>query len=190
SPGTFPATRYCPAWCRPTGRSTTLGSCLPASAILSGSKLSSSSTSSAPAPWLPWICNGTASGASSGSATVSAARSIPAGGFSLSRPTQPAEKSVGAEAFNPCALIPVYNHPAKLAHSTTALSDDGPPVVLVDDSSDYECRQLTSALAATTAGIRLIRRPCICGKGAAVKDWLWAARHHGYSHAFQIDADG
>src|SRR5690554_216670 len=190
SPGTFPATRYCPAWCRPTGRSTTLGSCLPASTILSGSKVSSSSTSSAPAPWLPWICNGTASGASSSSATVPAARSIPAGAFSLSRPTPPAEKSVGAEAFSPCRLVPVYNHPAKLADTITALRADGLPVVLVDDGSDHECRQLMAALAATTAGIHLIRRPCNGGKGAAVKDGLWAARHHGYSHAIQIDADG
>ncbi len=97
---------------------------------------------------------------------------------------------MGAEAFNPCALVPVYNHPAKLAETITALRADGLPVVLVDDGSDHECRQLMAALAATTAGIHLIRRPCNGGKGAAVKDGLWAARHHGYSHAIQIDADG
>lgn len=97
---------------------------------------------------------------------------------------------MGAEAFTPCALIPVYNHPAQLAETVAALRASGLPVVLVDDGSDRECRQLMAALAAATARVHLIRRPCNDGKGAAVKDGLRAARNHGFSHAIQIDADG
>jgi glycosyltransferase involved in cell wall biosynthesis len=94
------------------------------------------------------------------------------------------------EAFVPCALIPIYNHSAVLAHTVASLHDRGLPVVLVDDGSDSACRAVIDAIVAGRDQIHLVRRTANGGKGAAVKDGLRAALALGFSHAIQIDADG
>ncbi len=91
--------------------------------------------------------------------------------------------------FNPCAVIPVYNHERTVAAVVAKVREQGLPVVLVDDGCSAACAQELE---------RLSRMPQICllkhsvnrGKGAAVRTGLLAAAERGFTHALQIDADG
>jgi glycosyltransferase involved in cell wall biosynthesis len=92
-------------------------------------------------------------------------------------------------SFNPCAVIPVYNHHQCLAAVVAALRDHDLPVLLVDDGSDATTRAVLDAQA-TRAGVRCLRQPRNQGKGAAVLAGIEQAGHDGFSHALQVDADG
>ncbi len=70
------------------------------------------------------------------------------------------------------------------------LSEYPLPIIIVDDGSDSNCKQLLNELADQFPNVELIVRRTNGGKGRAVKDGLLAAFDQGYSHAFQIDADG
>lgn len=93
-------------------------------------------------------------------------------------------------AFNPCALVPVYNHPHCLAQTLADIRAQDLAVVLVDDGSDAGCKAVLQQLAEADPQVRLITRPANGGKGAAIKTGLQAAAEMGFSHALQIDADG
>lgn len=93
-------------------------------------------------------------------------------------------------SFQPCALIPVYNHPHKLPTTVAALRAHGLPVVLVDDGSNADCKTVLNRLAAGAPDIHLLTLAQNGGKGAAVKAGLNLARQLGLSHALQVDADG
>lgn len=92
--------------------------------------------------------------------------------------------------FNPCALVPVYNHQQVLAQTVANIRRFDLPVMLVDDGSNEPCKAVMRALAAADAQVHLIERPLNGGKGAALKTGLQAAAQLGFSHALQIDADG
>lgn len=94
------------------------------------------------------------------------------------------------DAINPCAMVPVYNHPAVLERTVVALLDRQLPVLLIDDGSDAHCRTLMERLAADHPRVHLLQRPQNGGKGAALKDGLREALRLHYSHAIQVDADG
>ncbi|WNL44980.1 glycosyltransferase family 2 protein [Dyella sp. BiH032] len=94
-----------------------------------------------------------------------------------------------AEAFSPCAVIPIYNHKDTIAATVRALRAHGLPVLVVDDGSDAATRAVLDALAAEQ-GIRLLRLPENQGKGRALTAGLVAAHEAGHTHALQIDADG
>ena len=94
-------------------------------------------------------------------------------------------------AFTPCALVPVYNHQQVLAQTLANIRQFNLPIVLVDDGSDEQCKEVMRALAAADPQhIHLIERDLNGGKGAAIKTGLAAAAGLGFSHALQIDADG
>jgi len=92
--------------------------------------------------------------------------------------------------FNPCALVPVYNHEQVLAQTLSNIRRFNLPVVLVDDGSNDLCKAVMHELSAADTQIHLIERPINGGKGAALKTGLHAAAQLGFSHALQIDADG
>jgi len=92
--------------------------------------------------------------------------------------------------FNPCIIIPVYNHEKPLAEILARLADHGLPCILVDDGSDTACAKAIADLAAERPWIEAIRHSHNRGKGGAVKTALLAAQARGYSHALQLDADG
>jgi len=92
-------------------------------------------------------------------------------------------------AFNPCLLIPVFNHGPGLAATLAELAPLQHPVIVVDDGSDASSRIIIDAAVQGHSWIRLLRRARNGGKGAAVKDGLELAQRCGYSHALQIDAD-
>ncbi|MGI9323155.1 MAG: glycosyltransferase family 2 protein [Pseudomonadales bacterium] len=91
--------------------------------------------------------------------------------------------------FNPCAVIPVYNHEAQLPQLVAKIADKL-PVILVNDGSDSKCSAVIACLARGIESVFAVHRERNGGKGAAVKMGLRAAAALGYSHALQIDADG
>lgn len=100
--------------------------------------------------------------------------------------------SVLAETdFKPVVVIPVYNHEEAIGVTLTDVLSFGYPVLLVDDGSSPECRDLLIQLSEEYADrVNLIRLERNSGKGAAVKAGLRQLFAAGYSHAVQVDADG
>ncbi|MGZ0079617.1 glycosyltransferase family 2 protein [Methylomonas sp. YC3] len=92
--------------------------------------------------------------------------------------------------FNPCILIPVYNHEKPLLGIVERLATHQLPCLLVDDGSDASCAEVIRGLAEQYAWVQSIRLENNQGKGAAVKAGILAAQTQGYSHGLQIDADG
>lgn len=92
--------------------------------------------------------------------------------------------------FNPCAIIPVFNHHLALPETVAQLRAHNLDVILVDDGSAPICLKVEQELARADARIHLLKRSGNDGKGAAVKDALILAQQQGFSHALQIDADG
>ncbi len=89
-----------------------------------------------------------------------------------------------------CFLIPVYNHKDVLGWILDELEQYGLPCILIDDGSELACQQEMERQAASREWVILERLPSNGGKGAAVKKGLQVADARGFSHAFQLDADG
>lgn len=88
-----------------------------------------------------------------------------------------------------CALIPTFDNPATLAGVVEAVSAHLDQVIVVDDGSGPAGRAACDDLAAAGL-IDLVRLPANQGKGGAVMAGLRRAAERGFSHAFQLDADG
>ncbi len=91
--------------------------------------------------------------------------------------------------YNPCFLIPCYNHGSTIAAVVESLSAFSLPVMVVDDGSNEETKQTLDTLAAA-GKFTLIRLNENQGKGGAVIAGIQEAFTKGFSHAIQIDADG
>ncbi len=87
------------------------------------------------------------------------------------------------------ALIPTYDNPRTIARVVDDVRRFIPDVWVVDDGSGPEAREKLEQLA-LSGRARVIHRPENGGKGAAVKTGLVALSEAGFTHAFQIDADG
>lgn len=93
--------------------------------------------------------------------------------------------------FQPCVVVPVYDHAAAIAGTLAQLRPHGLHCYLVDDGSHAACAaELDRLIAAQSGWLQLIRLPHNQGKGAAVMAGFSAAAAAGYSHALQFDADG
>jgi predicted LPLAT superfamily acyltransferase len=95
-----------------------------------------------------------------------------------------------ATRFNPCILIPVYNHEGPLPAIVERLAPYKLPCILVDDGSRESCAGVVRSLSSQYHWVRSIRLEVNRGKGGAVKEGLLSALGQGYTHAVQIDADG
>ena len=93
--------------------------------------------------------------------------------------------------FNPCVLIPVYNHEHAIGAVVAGVLEHDVPCILVDDGSSAACAKVLDDLAAAQPEkIKLVRHRFNSGKGAAVLTGFRRASEAGYSHVLQIDADG
>lgn len=93
--------------------------------------------------------------------------------------------------FFPALIIPVYNHENAIGITLSEALKFNVPVLLVDDGSDVECREVLISLAEKHSNVvMLIHLNKNAGKGAAVRAGLKKLNELGYSHAIQIDADG
>ena len=86
-------------------------------------------------------------------------------------------------------IIPVYQHGRELGETLSKLAETNFPIIAVNDGSDEFQSQLIEE-ACLLDHVTLIRREKNGGKGTAVIDALTEAKRSGYTHAFQIDADG
>ena len=91
---------------------------------------------------------------------------------------------------NPCAIIPVYNHPDQLKRVVETVLAWELPVILIDDGSDAACAAIIDTLAQSSSAVSLQRHDRNQGKGAAITTGLNAANDQNFSHALQVDADG
>lgn len=89
-----------------------------------------------------------------------------------------------------CAVIPSCNHHGALPEIVARLRGYGLAVYIVDDGSDEPAAGEIGRLADPGNGIVVARLPVNRGKGSAVFEGLRQAAAAGYTHAFQIDADG
>ncbi len=88
-----------------------------------------------------------------------------------------------------CLLIPVYNHEAGIRNTVRKLEPFGLHCIIVDDGSTPACAAAIDEIADAHHWIEVFRHEINAGKGAALKTGFAAARHLGFTHALQIDAD-
>ena len=92
-------------------------------------------------------------------------------------------------AFRIAALIPSHDNPDTIRAVVNAVRAYVPTVLVVDDGSGPAGRAACHALADEGLAI-VLRHEKNAGKGAAVKTGLRELSRLGFSHAFQLDADG
>jgi len=97
---------------------------------------------------------------------------------------------VQTPSFNPCAIVPVFDHEHAVARVVDAVRAAGLPCLLVDDGSGVACARELDRLAATVPETCVMRLPVNGGKGAAMLAGFAAAWQRGYTHGLQVDADG
>lgn len=86
-------------------------------------------------------------------------------------------------------LVPVYNHPLKIARVTANCLAHGRDVLLVDDGSNDETKRAIADASRQSADVHVLTLPKNGGKGAAVLAGFRWAIERGYTHVFQLDAD-
>ena len=89
-----------------------------------------------------------------------------------------------------CIVIPNYNHTVLLDELVAELAQFSLPVIMVNDASHTQAKQLFTELSAKYSYLTVIDHQVNQGKGGAVQTGLRAALAQGYSHALQVDADG
>jgi glycosyltransferase involved in cell wall biosynthesis len=93
--------------------------------------------------------------------------------------------------FNPCVLIPVYDHEHAVEAVVRAVLAHGVRCILVDDGSAPGCAGVLDGVAlAHPQQVTLLRHAENQGKGAAMLTGFRYASGAGYTHLLQIDADG
>jgi glycosyltransferase involved in cell wall biosynthesis len=89
-----------------------------------------------------------------------------------------------------CAVIPSFNHSAKLADISRVLLAKSIAIIIIDDASTAQHRIKLQQIATSHENIHLVTHSVNQGKGGAVISGLLKAKEMGYSHALQVDADG
>lgn len=92
-------------------------------------------------------------------------------------------------SFRPALLIPNYNHGGALPATVAGLQRFGLPILIVDDGSGADDQRVLDQLQGQP-NLFIERLPVNRGKGAASMHGFRWLQAQGYSHAFQIDADG
>jgi len=90
-----------------------------------------------------------------------------------------------------CVVIPHFDHFEQFRVLLPSLVELGVPLIVVDDASPCSSfDSLHHLLTDEAPGSILVRHSENTGKGGAVMTGLKAALEAGYTHAFQVDADG
>lgn len=87
-------------------------------------------------------------------------------------------------------LIPVYNHGKEVRGVLENLAAHSLPLIVVDDGSDQETKRHLQEARQSYRNMELVELPRNTGKGGAVSAGIRHACRQGYSHVFQVDADG
>lgn len=98
------------------------------------------------------------------------------------------------ESLRICAVIPSYNHSAKIQWIVDKLLENNLDVIMVDDASDTEHAKILKAMSSSNSyqddQVKLVVHNLNQGKGGAVMSGLLYAKAQGYHAALQVDADG
>ena len=89
-----------------------------------------------------------------------------------------------------CAIIPSHNHHKALASICERVRTYVDAIFIIDDGSDEPTSTALASLQDEKQAIFVHRLKSNRGKGAAVIEGFHLALGKGFSHAFQIDADG
>ncbi|KGY09792.1 acyltransferase [Vibrio sinaloensis] len=92
-------------------------------------------------------------------------------------------------SYQPCFLIPCYNHGSTIATVVSSLTPFDIPFIIVDDGSNHQTKQALNELS-DCQDVTLLSLAENQGKGGAVMAGIRRAYELGYSHVIQIDADG
>ncbi len=92
--------------------------------------------------------------------------------------------------YQPCIIIPIYNHKATIANTVERLSHYHLNIFIIDDGSDDATQHVLAELVSQYELVHLHRLSSNSGKGAAVVHGMLLAHAAGFTHALQIDADG
>ena len=92
------------------------------------------------------------------------------------------------DSYRLCGVIPCYNNHATIRRVAEAVRAEIEDVFIVNDGSNDETTAVIRTLG--EEGFHVVERPQNGGKGAAVKSGFAAAAEAGFTHAFQVDADG
>jgi len=92
--------------------------------------------------------------------------------------------------FKLCAVIPVYKHGYVIKETIQKILSYNVPIIVIDDGNTEPDKTLIKNAVKDFPGVDLISLPKNQGKGWAVIKGLSRAKELGYTHAFQIDADG
>ncbi len=92
------------------------------------------------------------------------------------------------ESYRLCGIIPCYNNHATIRAVAETLRAQIEDVFIINDGSDARTTELIRELG--EEGFHVVERAQNGGKGAAVKSGFAAARERGFTHGFQVDADG
>jgi glycosyltransferase involved in cell wall biosynthesis len=93
--------------------------------------------------------------------------------------------------FDPCFIVPVYNHEHAVGAVLAGLLPHGLRCILVDDGSGAACAAELQRLARLhPLQVVLVTHAVNQGKGGAVMTGFRKAAELGCSHALQVDADG
>ncbi len=100
-----------------------------------------------------------------------------------------APESSASRPVRVCAVVPTYDNPLTVRGVVESLRAAGLPVLVVDDASASAGQDACQRLAADGLA-QLVRLDVNAGKGEACRRGFQRAHELGYTHAFQIDADG
>lgn len=87
-------------------------------------------------------------------------------------------------------LIPNYNHPDTIADVVRNCLPYGDDILIVDDGSNAYTKEKIREASRFSDRIHVLTLADNCGKGGAVLAGFRWALDQGYSHVFQLDADG
>lgn len=87
-------------------------------------------------------------------------------------------------------LIPNYNHPDTIASVVRNCLPYGDDILIVDDGSNAYTKEKIREASHFSDCIHVLTLADNCGKGGAVLAGFRWALDQGYSHVFQLDADG
>ena len=91
--------------------------------------------------------------------------------------------------FQPCIVIPVYNHSKILIKFIDKILKHKIPIIVIDDGSNLENQIILKRIKKAHSNIIFERFDNNQGKGSAVMQGLLVAQKKRFSHVLQIDAD-
>ena len=94
------------------------------------------------------------------------------------------------DEFKPCFVIPIFNHGSALQGVVESIRCCNIPIILVDDGNDFTNKKQIEAVCKENQLCILLSLKKNSGKGKAFFEGVKKALDLGFSHVFQIDADG